>query len=72
MLPFLTEFSARSLMHQKVVEFQTLFLKLFTQPDPTFETFTMKVHYIFHYSESTDKVGPLINQCSLKGERFIE
>lgn len=56
--------------HQKVIDFQKLYFETFTKNG--IETFTMKIHYLIHYKDAIEFSGPLCNNSTLKGERFLK
>lgn len=62
-------------LEQKIIYFQKLVFDHIVEPSQNETnkkiTFTMKLHWIKHYVVVMLAVGPLLNQCTLKNERFI-
>lgn len=57
-------------IQNKVIEFQKLYFDNFVKTG--IDTFTFKIHNLYHYKEYCEQVGPLRAQCTLKGERFLK
>ena len=63
-------------IHRKIIDFQLIFFNKIVFPTKNMNkikkiTFTMKIHYIGHYVRAVFKSGPLLNSCTLKGERVL-